>query len=46
MNIWAGLSWYVVVRNSRVWCMATIYARSVFCSPGSLFAIFKFLKGL
>ena len=46
VNIWVGSSWYVVVRSCRMWCMALIYARSMFCSPGSLFAIFRFLKGL
>ena len=46
VNIWVGSSRYVVVRSCRVWCMAIISARSMFCSPGSLSAIFRFLKGL
>ena len=50
MNIWVGLSWYVVVRSWRVWCMVIIYARSMFCkmfcSPVNLYAISRSLKGL
>ena len=46
VNIWAGLSRYVVVRSCKVWCMAIIYARSMLCSPSNLSAIFGFLKGL
>ena len=46
VNMWAGSFWNVVVRSCRVWCMAIIYARRIFCSPGNLFAILRFLKGL
>ena len=41
MKIWASSSRYVVVRSWRVWSIAIIYARSMFCSPGSLFVIFR-----
>ena len=46
VNIWVGSSWYVVVSRCRVWCMAIISARSIFCSPGSLSIILRSLKGL
>jgi hypothetical protein len=46
MNIWVGSSRYVVFSRSRVWYMALIYARSIFCSLGSLYEILRFLKGL
>ena len=36
MKICDGSSRYVVVRRWRVWCIANIYARSMFCSPGSI----------
>ena len=42
VKICVGSSRYVVVRSWRVWCMAIISARSMFCSPGSLTAIFRF----
>ena len=37
---------YVAVRRWRVWCIAIIYACSIFWSPSSLFAILRFLKWL
>jgi hypothetical protein len=37
VNMWAGSFWYVVVRSCRVWCMAIISARKIFCSPGNFF---------
>ena len=40
MKICDGSSQYVVVRSWRVWCMAINFARSMFCNPGSLIAIF------
>ena len=46
VNMWAGSFLYVVMRSCKVWCMAIISTRSIFCSPGNLFAIFRFLKGL
>ena len=46
MKICAGSFGYVMVRRRRVWCMAISSAHSIFWSPGSLFAILRFLKGL
>ena len=46
VNICDGSFQYVVVRSCRMWCMAIIYAQRIFCSPGSLYEIFWFLKGL
>ena len=46
MKIYVGSSRYVVVRRWRVWCIAIIYARSTFCSIGSVSTIIRFLKGL
>ena len=46
MKICAGSSRYVVVRSRRVWCIAIISAHSMFCSPGSLTAIFRFFVEL
>ena len=46
VKICASSSRYVVVRRWRVWCIAIIFARSMFWSPGSHLAILRFLKGL
>ena len=46
VNMCAGSFWYVVLRSCRVWWMAIISALKIFCSPGNLSAIFRFLKGL
>ena len=46
LSIWVGSSWYVVSRSCRVWCMAIFSTHSMFCNRGSLFAIFRSLKGL
>ena len=46
VKIWVGLSRYVVLRSWRVWCMAIIYARRMFCSSGNLLALFRVSMGL
>ena len=46
MKVCVGSSRYVLVRRWKVWCIAINSARSMFCSPGSLFAILRFFKGV
>ena len=46
VNMCVGLFRYVVMKSCKVWCMAIIYARRIFCSSGNLFAGFRFLKRL
>ena len=46
VKICVGSSQYVVMRSWRLWCIAIIFARSIFCNLGILFAILRFSKGL
>ena len=41
-----GLSWYSLMLNLRVWCIAISSALNIFCNPDSLLDILKFFVEL